>query len=119
MRCLIGFFISLIFTGGSGIHWLDIVDHFISNFGLVMIGLAECLILGWMYQISKFRKHANETSEINLGVWWDYLIKYIIPFVLVILISIAVVNNITNPYLVYPWWVIVVGGFLPRFAINL
>jgi len=115
--CIIGFFISLLFTSGSGLHWLDIVDHFIANFGLVMIGLVECLILGWMYKISKLRKHANETSEIKIGIWWDYLIKYVIPFVLFLLLSIAIIDNITNPYLGYPWWVIAIGGFLPPITI--
>ena len=117
--CIIGFFISLLFATGSGLHWLDIVDHFIGNFGLVMIGLVECLILGWMYKISKLRKHANETSEIKIGIWWDYLIKYVIPFVLFLLLSIAIIDNITNPYLGYPWWVIAIGGFLPPITIFL
>jgi len=117
--CIIGFFISLLFATGSGLHWLDIVDHFIANFGLVMIGLVECLILGWMYKLSKLRKHANETSEIKIGVWWEYLIKFVIPFVLFLLLAIAIIDNITNPYLGYPWWVIVLGGVTPCLAIFL
>ncbi len=117
--CIIGFFISLLFATGSGLHWLDIVDHFIANFGLVMIGLVECLILGWMYKLSKLRKHANETSEIKIGKWWEYLIKFVIPFVLFLLLAIAIIDNITNPYLGYPWWVIVLGGVTPCLAIFL
>ena len=117
--CIIGFFISLLFATGSGLHWLDIVDHFIANFGLVMIGLVECLILGWMYKLSKLRKHANETSEIKIGKWWEYLIKFVIPFVLFLLLAIAIIDNITNPYLGYPWWVIILGGVTPCLAIFL
>ncbi len=119
IMCIIGFFISLVFASGSGLHWLDIVDHFIANFGLVMIGLVECLILGWMYTLSKLREHANETSEIQIGRWWDYLIKYVIPFVLFLLLAIAIIDNIINPYLGYPWWVIVLGGVTPCLAIFL
>jgi len=117
--CLIGFFISLLFTFGSGLHWLDIVDHFIANFGLVMIGLVECIILGWMYKLSKFRIHANKTSDVKIGIWWDFLIKYVIPLALCILLIIAIINNITNPYLNYPWWVVIIGGFAPCIAIFL
>jgi len=119
IMCIIGFFISLVFATGGGLHWLDIVDHFIANFGLVMIGLVECLILGWMYTLSKLRDHANETSEIQIGRWWDYLIKFVIPFILFLLLTIAIVDNITNPYLGYPWWVIVLGGVIPCLAIFL
>ena len=117
--CMLGFFISLLFAFGSGLHWLDIVDHFIANFGLVMIGLVECLILGWMYSISKFRNHANETSEIKIGIWWDYLIKYVIPLALFLLLVIAIIDNVTNPYLGYPWWVVIIGGFIPCITIFL
>ncbi|UCH72003.1 MAG: sodium-dependent transporter [Thermoplasmatales archaeon] len=114
IMCTFGFFISLIFATGGGFYLLEIVDHFIANFGLVMIGLMECLIFGWMYNISKLRKHANKTSEILIGRWWDLLIKFIIPFMLFVLLTAAIINNITNnPYPEYPWWIIVIGGVAP------
>ncbi len=119
IMCIVGFLISLIFATGGGLYWLDIADHFIANFGLVMIGLVECLILGWMYKLSKLRDHANKTSELHLGRWWDYLIKFAIPFVLFILLAAAVINNIINPYLGYPWWIIVLGGVAPCLSIFL
>jgi NSS family neurotransmitter:Na+ symporter len=119
IMCCIGFVFSLFFATGSGLHWLDIVDHFIANFGLVMIGLVECLILGWIYQVSKLRIHANDTSEIQIGKWWEYLIKFVIPFVLFILLVITIIDNISNPYLGYPWWVIVIGGVIPPLSIFL
>jgi len=119
IMCIVGFLISLIFATGSGLYWLDIADHFIANFGLVMIGLVECLILGWMYKLSKLRDHANKTSELHLGRWWDYLIKFAIPFVLCILLAAAIINNIINPYLGYPGWIIVLGGVAPCLSIFL
>ena len=117
LMCTLGFFASLIFVTGGGLHWLDIVDHFIANFGLVLIGLVECIILGWMFSITRLRKHANKTSEIYLGRWWEYLIRYIIPFALLVLLAVAVMNNITDPYMGYPGWVIIVGGMIPAISI--
>jgi len=111
--CTFGFFVSLIFATGSGIYWLEILDYFIANFGLVMIGLVECLVLGWMYKLHKLREHANKTSDFSIGKWWDIMIKYIIPFVLLILLTAAIVNNILNPYMKYPWWIITIGGVVP------
>jgi NSS family neurotransmitter:Na+ symporter len=110
--CTLGFLSSLIFATGAGVHWLDIVDHFIANFGLVMIGLVECIVLGWMYKLYKLREHANKTSEIILGRWWDFLIKFIIPFVLFLLLSVAIISNIMEP-LEYPFWTLAIGGVLP------
>jgi NSS family neurotransmitter:Na+ symporter len=118
--CILGFFFSLIFTSGGGIHLLEIVDHFITNFGLVSIGLMECLILGWMYNIYRLRKHANETSEILLGRWWDVLIKYIIPTILILLLIIAIIKNVTdNPYPDYPGWVVILTGIGPILIITI
>jgi len=117
--CILGFLTSLIFATGAALHWLDLVDHFIANFGLVMVGLVECIILGWMYKLYKFRNHANKTSDIHLGKWWEYLIKFVIPFVLFIMLSYAIIENILNPYLNYPWWILLLGGATPCLVIFL
>lgn len=117
--CLLGFFISIIFATGAGMYWLDLLDHFIANFGLVSIGLMECIVLGWMSPLHKLRDHANATSEVHIGGWWNILIKYIIPFVLIILLLIAIVDNISHPYMGYPGWIILIGGGLPVIIIFL
>jgi NSS family neurotransmitter:Na+ symporter len=119
IMCIIGFFASLIFATGSGIHWLDIIDHHIASFGLVLIGLVECIVLGWMYKIYKLREHANKTSDVLLGRWWDFLIKFVIPFVLIIILILAIVENITKPYGGYSWYIILLGGVIPVVGIFL
>jgi NSS family neurotransmitter:Na+ symporter len=116
--CFAGFLASLVFTTGSGLHWLDIVDHFISSFGLVLVGLVECLILGWVFHLAILRDNANKTSDILIGRWWDFLIKYVVPCILTILLLAAVYQNILSPY-VEPWWVIIPGGVLPCLGIFL
>jgi len=119
IMCTLGFFVSLIFATGGGRYLLKIIDHFVANFGLVSIGLLECLILGWMFKIYRLREHANETSDILLGRWWDILIKFIIPGILAILLVVAIVNNvINNPYPAYPGWLIVLMGISPLLIIT-
>ncbi len=119
IMCTLGFFISLIFATGGGLYLLEIIDHFIANFGLVTIGLLECLIFGWMFKIYRLREHANETSDILLGRWWDALIKFIIPGILTILLVVSIANNvINNPYPDYPGWLIVLMGITPLLIIT-
>jgi NSS family neurotransmitter:Na+ symporter len=115
--CIFGFVVSLMFTAGNGLHLLELVDHFVANFGLVMIGLVECLILGWMYSLNKLREHANETSEIMIGRWWNYLIKFVIPTVLFMLLAMAIIQNIKDPYMGYPVWLIIIIGVAPLLII--
>lgn len=119
LLCTLGFTISLFFAMGSGIYWLELIDRFIANFGLVVIGLAECLILGWIFKLSTLRNHANKTSEVKIGKWWDFLIRFIVPTVLIILIIASIINIIQNPPEGYPGWVIIAGGVLPLVIIFL
>jgi len=116
IMCIFGFFISLIFATGAGLHFVDIINEYAADFGLVIIGLMECLILGWGYRLYKLRDHANKTSEITIGRWWDVLVKYVIPIILIFLLVVSVVNKIINPP-DYPWWIIIIVGILPLIII--
>ena len=111
--CLVGFIASLFFTTGSGIYWLDIVDHFIANFGLVTVGLLECITLGYLYKVSFFREHANKTSDIRIGRWWDMLIRYVVPAILVMLLILSIVENLKKPYMGFPVYALIIAGALP------
>ena len=118
IMCVLGFIFSLIFTTGGGIYLLEILDHFVTNFGLVTIGLLECLIFGWLFRIYKLRDHANETSDILIGKWWDILIKYVIPIILCLLLFFTILQNIlNNPYPDYPIWLIILIGIAPLLTI--
>ena len=119
IMCILGFLCSLIFITGAGVHFLEILDHFVTNFGLVTIGLLECIIFGWMFKLYKLRDHANETSDIMLGRWWDVLIKFVIPAILIVLLIMAIINNVTNnPYPDYPGWIIFLFGIAPLLIIT-
>ena len=119
IMCILGFIFSLIFTTGGGIYLLEILDHFVTNFGLVTIGLLECLIFGWLFRIYKLREHANETSDILIGRWWDILIKYVIPIILCLLLFFTILQNIfNNPYPDYPTWLIILIGIAPLLTIT-
>ncbi|MCD6411191.1 MAG: sodium-dependent transporter, partial [Thermoplasmata archaeon] len=117
IACALGFLSSLIFVTGGGIYWLDIVDHFVANFCLVLIGLLECISLGYLFDLKKLREHANEVSDITIGRWWDVLIKFVAPLSLLILLVASVVENISVPYNDYPTWCLLVGGVIPGVAI--
>lgn len=96
--CLIGFVFSLIFCLKSGMMWLDIVDNWMSNYGLVFVGLLECIAVGYFFNLAEIRDYINEHSEIKLGAWWETFIKVIIPIVLIFLLVTQVVKDIAEPY---------------------
>ena len=37
----------------SGITYLDIIDNYLNNWGMVLIGTLECFAVGWIYKIGE------------------------------------------------------------------
>ncbi len=108
--CLVGFAGSIIFTTHAGLHWLDIVDHFLTNYGLVVVGAAECVLVGWFFKLKIIRKHINKISSIHLGTWWDILIKYFVPLTLSIILIVNLFRELTEPYSGYSWTSLIIIG---------
>lgn len=77
--CVIAFLVGLIFTTSGGLYWVDMVDRTVSFYGLLLTGAGACIIVGWVFGAEKLREHLNETSDIKIGAWFDWLIKVVVP----------------------------------------
>jgi neurotransmitter:Na+ symporter, NSS family len=109
--CGMGLLGSVIFTCRGGLFWLDITDHFLSHYGLVVVGILECVLLGWVFDIRKLREHINRISSIKLSLWWDNLIRYFIPIVLSVIFISDVYREINSPYEGHSWTSLISIGF--------
>jgi NSS family neurotransmitter:Na+ symporter len=98
-----GFLGGIIFTTQGGLFWLDIVDHFINAYGLVVVGLLECIVVGWFFRLDTIRKHLNKVSRLQLGTWWNWMIKFLLPGVLAVILANQLVEEVTKPYGDYSW----------------
>ncbi|MFH1825905.1 MAG: sodium-dependent transporter [bacterium] len=110
--CLTGFLGSLVFATGAGLYWLDIVDHYINQYGLVLAGILECLIVGWFLKAHVLRNHINAVSDWNINRLWDFAITILTPGILLIIFVSNVIEEIRNPYGPYDVKALVLlGGF--------
>jgi len=100
---IIGFLGSIIFTTQAGLLWLDIVDHFITHYGLIVVGILECFVVGWLFKIPILRNHVNRVSSLQLGIWWDLLIKFFVPATLLIICFGDLIKEFQVPYGDYSW----------------
>lgn len=107
--CVFGFSGGLIFTTGSGLYWLDIIDHYLNDFGLITVGILECYIIGHIYGPEKLVKHSNQISEIEIGRNWVYSIKYVTPIILGAIIFVKL-TEISEGYGDYPTWALFIGA---------
>lgn len=109
--CFVAFLIGLIFTSKGGLYWLDIVDHWINNYGLAAIGLAEVMVIGYIVGTKPFREFINSCSEVKVGIWWDYMIKIVTPIILGATLITSFIGEIKKAYEGYPMWALIIGGW--------
>lgn len=103
--------VSLIYATGAGLHILDVVDHYINNYGIITAGIIEVILLGWFYNLDSLRDHANLTSDFSIGKWWNFMIRFVTPLVLGINSLLNLIGDIRNNYSGYPASVQIVFGW--------
>ncbi len=69
--CIIEGILSLIFVTGAGLAVLDIVDHFINSFTLIITGVLEMVAAGWFFKTTKILTELNRnTKKFKMPSWW-------------------------------------------------
>lgn len=123
--CILGFLGSSIFTTHAGIFWLDIVDHCINSYGLIIVGLLECLFLGWYYGLDPLHQHIDTARGRPLSkiwtIWWEWSVKFVAPIALLIITIWTISEEIATPYEGYPvrlFILIGLGWILGTFLIG-
>ncbi|MDI6451195.1 sodium-dependent transporter [Anaerobaca lacustris] len=118
--CAVGFTGSLLFTTNVGLFWLDIVDHFLNHYGLIVVGIVEALVVGWLYRTDRLKAHIVA----NLGLsgtrhkvfnyivlqLWMYCIRFVTPVALGIAIVHSLVRELATPYGGYPISAVIILG---------
>ena len=99
---LIGFLLGLPLVFGAGLLWLDIVDRFMNQFGLMLVCLGESIFIGWYYGSGKMRTYVNQLSEVRIGGWWDICVKFVLPLVAVVLLTAEILARIESSYGDFP-----------------
>ena len=74
--CVIGFCGSMLFATNVGLLWLDIVDHFLNQYGLITVGIVEALVVGWLYRTDKLKAHI--VSNLGLSGTRHKLFNYVV-----------------------------------------
>jgi len=100
-----GFLLGLFFCVRGGLALFDLFDYWTNKYGLVLVGLLQCLLVGYFFSTHRVRDFANDVSEIKLSGWWELCVKVITPLVLVYLLASKLVTEFETPYgASYPVW---------------
>ncbi len=87
MICVFAGIISLLYATKAGLAWLDIVDNWTNQINLILIGIMECIVVGWFFDLSKVLKQINRnTTKFKMPGWWFFTsIRFIAPGLLAVL----------------------------------
>jgi len=89
--------LSLLVATNGGLYVLDIVDYATNQYGIVIAGILELVILGWVFNLESVRTYVNELSDFKVGKWWVWAIKGT-SFILIIMLVLKIKGEITSPY---------------------
>lgn len=103
----------LIFPTDQGLYYLDVVDHFINQYGIALAALASIIAVGWWRrQLPALRDHANLSSAMRVGPTWMILLGYATPLALAWLSVESAISELSTPYGDYPVGFLVAVGWL-------
>ncbi|MFV0252530.1 MAG: sodium-dependent transporter [Beutenbergiaceae bacterium] len=105
--------ISLIFfSTTSGVYVLDIVDHFVNQFGILVVAVVSMVVIAWVVRaLPQLRAHLNRTGSLRLGTWWQVLVGTLTPLVLLFVLVQQLIEDLSQAYGGYPTWMIWVFGW--------
>ena len=109
---VIGALLSATFATGAGLYILDIMDNFINNYGIVVVGLLETLLIGWIIKPKVIREHTNAISYFKIGKWWDFIIKFVAPTLLTVALVQSLIKEINETYGGYDLTSVTLYGWL-------
>ena len=89
---IIGCIFSIILTTGISSYLVGIIDSFVNEFGILLLIGIQCIIFAWFYGVEHFIPALNESSSFNVGKTWSFVIKYLLPIVLIVMWAIGIVQ---------------------------
>ena len=127
---LVAAVISLIYVTGSGVAWLDIVDNWTNQYNLLIVGVLECVLVGWFFKPKKVLREINKnTNKLKMPAFWFYAaVMVIAPLALLgltmwnIYILIDKNDGLYGGYPLYAniaGWIITFLAFMSGFIIKL
>jgi NSS family neurotransmitter:Na+ symporter len=87
-----GFLFGLLLIIKPGFYIMDIMSHFIF-YNICIALLLEAVAVGWFSDSERLSAFINQSSIIKIGKLWRFLIRYVIPLVIVVVAFIRLKSD--------------------------
>jgi neurotransmitter:Na+ symporter, NSS family len=72
-----------LFPTRNGLYLLDVADHFINQYGIVLAGFLAVIVVAWLLRkLGVLREHTDTVSNLKVGRVWVVLLGVVTPLVL-------------------------------------
>jgi len=75
-------------------------------------------VIVYVMKPEELREFINEHSEVKIGYWWDAMIRYVTPIILIFIIIMTLKDcfeftgeSVPNNIVEYPPWLVFAGGY--------
>eukprot|EP00951_Prasinocladus_malaysianus_P017275 scaffold135910_cov44-Prasinocladus_malaysianus.AAC.1 len=62
VACGLAFLASTLFATDLGLYFLDAIDHYVNTFGLQLVGMMQCVAVGWVYGDADSRERVGSLA---------------------------------------------------------
>ncbi|HWH30408.1 MAG TPA: sodium-dependent transporter [Mycobacteriales bacterium] len=109
-----------LFSTTSGIYVLDVVDHFVNQYGILVVALISMLVVAYALRaLGTLSQHLNVHGRPRVGTGWRVLTSVVAPAGLGIVLVLALRDDLDAPYEDYPTWLLVGFGWVLVVALPL
>ncbi|XP_046564197.1 sodium- and chloride-dependent glycine transporter 1-like [Haliotis rubra] len=117
--CGFSFIVGLVFTTRGGIYVYMLIDWYVASFSTMLIGIMECLIIGWIYGADLFSSDIAMMLGRKPPIYMKTLWCFLTPALLIMCFVLTVVQYDVPTYndYVYPTYGVAIGLFIGLVAI--
>lgn len=82
--CISGALAGLLYTSNAGLVALDVIDHYINVYCMILLGILQCFGVGWIHEVSDNISKRNIPKKafmiLTLGFWIPLILFCVISF---------------------------------------
>ncbi len=103
----------VLFSTKNAITFVDIIDHFANNIGIVFGAILSIVWVTWVNRqlLPKLITHINNIGSFKVGAIWSFMLTVVTPVSLIVALGLSLHSLITKGYEGYPTGVLVACGW--------
>lgn len=102
----------LLFGTTSALYVLDVIDHFINQFGILLAAVVSIVVIAWAgRKLPVLARHLNAYGSVRVSTWWYAAIGVLAPLMLGYGLVMGFKDDLNEAYGGYPQSMLLILGW--------